>query len=206
MRIAIIGSTSGTGLRAVHAALDAGHTVSAFARTPSKLGDLEGRVEVHKGDVLTSTDALDACVRDADGVIVSLSSGTLGHQTIREEGTRRVIEAMGRVGARRLVIVSSLGAGDSGTLAMLGPAGLFFSKTIIRQPIADHDRQEATVRDSGLDWTIARPGGLTDDPAKGSWRIDGEGAARIPRADVAGAVLSWVENGEHISEAVPLKT
>jgi kynurenine 3-monooxygenase len=205
MRIAIIGSTSGTGLRAVEAALDAGHTVSAFARTPSKLGDLEARVEVHQGDVLTSADALDACVKGADGVIVSLSAGALGHQTIREEGTKRVMEAMERVGARRIVIVSSLGAGDSGTLAMLGAAGLTFVKTVIRQPIADHDRQEAAVRATGLDWTIARPGGLTDEPGTGSWRTDGEGAGRIPRADVAAAILSWIEEGEHIGEALPLK-
>ena len=147
MRIAVIGSTSGTGLQVVEAALERGDVVSAFARTPSKLGDLEPRVEVHQGDVLSSADALDACVRGADGVVVSLSSGTLGKQTIREEGTRRVIESMQREGATRLVIVSSLGAGDSATLDLLGVAGLTFVKTVIRQPVADHTRQEAAVRD-----------------------------------------------------------
>jgi uncharacterized protein YbjT (DUF2867 family) len=35
---------------------------------------------------------------------------------------------------------------------------------ILKQALADHGMQEALLVDSGLDWTVLRPGGLTNEP------------------------------------------
>ncbi len=203
MRIAIMGATGGTGMALVREALERGHDVAAWARTPSKLGEVQARVTVHQGDVLQ--DDLEGWIQGADAVIVSLGGSSLGKQTIREDGTARIIEAMKAAAVERLIIVSSLGAGDSKTRALLGVAGLFFVHTMIRRPIADHTRQEALVQGSGLSWTIARPGGLTDAPKSRRYRTDGGGEARVPRADVAEAIVSWAEEGAFVGEAIPLK-
>ncbi len=58
----------------------------------------------------------------------------------------------------------------------------------------DKDRQEALVRGSELDWTIVRPGFLTDGAERGSYEVfeslDGVKARKISRADVARFLLT----------------
>ena len=107
------------------------------------------------------------------------------------QGTQVIVDAMKRLGQpKRIVIVSSMGVGESKdqvsfTFKML-------MTTVLRKPMEDKERQEAVVKASGLDWTIVRPGGLTDSPATGSYKsgLDPEiGAGQVSRADVAAFVL-----------------
>ena len=117
MRIAIIGATGGTGLQVTKQALERDHDVSVLVRTPSKLGLLtkNNSLHVHEGDILTADEPLRAALEGADAVVVSLGGSSLGTQSIRAEGTQRVLEAMATAGGDRIVVRSSLGAGDSKT-------------------------------------------------------------------------------------------
>lgn len=71
----------------------------------------------------------------------------------------------------------------------------------------DKTRQENLVRESGLDWTLVRPGALTNGHAKGSkavhvlTNLSGVHAGFISRADVAAFCLSEVTDGRYRKQA-----
>jgi hypothetical protein len=71
---------------------------------------------------------------------------------------------------KRLIVVTGLGAGDS-----RGHGGLIYDAIVfpllLKRVYDDKDVQEWIVRSSGLDWTIVRPGLLTDRPATGHYRV-----------------------------------
>lgn len=204
MKVLIFGSTGGTGRELVTQALDAGYEVTAFARNPAKLDDL-AQENLHKlrGDVLDSA-AVESAVSGHDAVLCSIGAGA-GRTTLREDGTRAIVRAMEKAGVRRLICQSSMGIGDSRT--NLG----FLTKYVIvpvflRHAFADHERQEAVVRESDLDWTIVRPPHLKGGPRTGSYRhgfssTDTAIEGKISRADVADFMLSQLMDDAYIRKA-----
>jgi nucleoside-diphosphate-sugar epimerase len=127
-----------------------------------------------------------------DGVIVALGGKTSDvGETMLTEGTGNVIKAMKSNGVKRLAVVTSIGTGDSENQAP------FFFKvlmwTAMKKIFLDKNAQEDTVKMSGLDWCIVRPGGLTVDAPTGIINvIEGE-AGSIARADVAQFCLDAIE-------------
>ena len=201
MKLLIFGSTGGTGRELLKQALDQGHQVIAFVRDPSKLSDTESaNLRVIRGDVLDSA-AVERAVAGQEAVLSTIGAGA-ARSTIREDGTRNIVEAMEKAGVQRLVCQSSLGVGDS--RANLG----FFTKYIIvsvflRHAFADHERQEAVVKRSSLDWTIVRPPHLKDGPRTGAYRhgfptTDRRVKGKISRADVADFMLKQLTDDGYL--------
>ena len=160
MKLLVFGSTGGTGRELVAQALDQGHSVSAYARDPAKIKDLQhSSLKVVRGDVL-DLPAVEDAVAGQEAIFSTIGAGA-GRTTLRQEGTRNIVEAMQRKGVKRLISLSSLGVGES-------RANLpFFTRYIVvgvflRHAFADHESQEAVVRESSLDWTIVRPPHLKD--------------------------------------------
>lgn len=125
------------------------------------------------------------------------------HQRARV--TRTVVEAMRIAGVRRIVVQSSLGAGDSGS--QLPGVLRLLTRVVLAKPLADHDQQERAVMESGLDWTIVRPAGLSDNAAQGRWRAlevtdSGRLGGTIPRADLAACLLDVLGDGSTVGKAV----
>ncbi len=187
MHIALFGATGGTGRQVLAQALEQGHTLAALARDPAKLDPGDG-LTIVGGDVLDPA-AVAECVQGADAVICVL--GSHGKQGLIEvPGTERILAAMHEAGVRRLVVVSSLGVGDSRAQI----PWLFRSiMDLTLKPILEAKaEQEQLVQASGLDWIIVRPGGLKDGPRTGAYRFGVDPnlkSARINRADVADFVL-----------------
>lgn len=204
MKITVVGGNSGTGAQVVRIAAEAGHEVTSLSRRGGAVTD---GVRSLVGDALDA-DVTRRAVAGADAVVVTVggSSGTDRHRTAV---TRSVIAAMGDAGVRRLVVHSSLGVGDSMDL-IAGPARLFV-KAVLGRALADHAEQEAAVAASGLDWTVVRPGGLTDGPATGVY-VAQEGAerrpmkSRIARADVAAYIVGVLDDPASHGRAVALGT
>ena len=203
MRLVVFGSTGGTGRELLARALERGHEVVAYARDPTKLNDLKhARLEVIRGDVLDSV-GVESAVVGKQAVLCTIGAGAK-RTTLREEGTRNIVEAMVRAGVKRLICQSSLGVGDS--RANLS----FFTKHIIvsvflRHAFADHERQEAVVKQSPLDWTIVRPPHLTVGPRTGTYRhgfpvTDKHISAKISRADVADFMLKQLTDNMYIRQ------
>jgi putative NADH-flavin reductase len=201
MRLLIFGATGGTGRELVEQALDQGHQVAAFARNPAKIDDIQNaNLEVVRGDVLDET-VVEGAVA-GQGVVLSTIGASAGRSTLREDGTRNIVKAMAKTGVRRLISLSSLGVGDSrGNLT-------FFTKHIVvdvflRHAFADHERQEAVVRQSSLDWIIVRPPHLKDGPRTGVYRhgfptTDTTIRGVISRADVADFMLGQLTDDTYL--------
>jgi len=203
--IAVIGASGLTASECVYQALQNGDSVVGLTRNPSNLIIPQGSGGAKAGQSLTDpnltliggdvTNPSDVSklfdAGEIDGVIVALGGKTseVG-DTMLTAGTTNVINAMKEKGISRLSVVTSIGAGDSENQAP------FFFKilmmTAMKKIFVDKNNQEKAVMESGLDYCIVRPGGLTVDPPTGVINvIDGE-AGSIARADVAQFCLDSV--------------
>ena len=198
MKIAIIGGSKGTGAQLAELARTAGHDVTVLSRS----GKAPAGVTVLTGDA-TDPAAAGRAVAGADAVVVTVG-GAKGVPNQRAAVTRAVIRAMQENGVDRLVVQSSLGAGDSGSQM---PAPLrAIMKMALAKALADHNKQEAAVKDSGLAWTIVRPTGLTDKEPAGTWKaLETTDAGRlggsIPRRDLAAFMLETLTDGSTVGKA-----
>jgi putative NADH-flavin reductase len=200
MRIFVIGATGATGKQIV-APVAQGHDITAIVRNPSKFEMQHKSLHVVKGDMLNRT-SLDA-VQQQDAVISSLGTKKISLEpvTLLSEGTKNLVQAMEQHGVKRLICITGLGAGDS-----KGHGGFLYDKLILplllQRIYDDKNRQEAEIRQSKLNWTIVRPGILTDAPAKGAYRVmtdlTGMTAAKISRSDVADFVLGQLTDDRYL--------
>ena len=127
----------------------------------------------------------------ADAVVFAAGAGA-GSGVPRKDSVDRaasvlMTDAAERAGVRRFVQISSMGAGQpprSGT-------GEVWAAYITAKTAA-----EADLRARDLDWTILRPGGLTDAPATGRIRLASPPvpAGTVPRADVAAVIAALLDN------------
>jgi len=207
MKVVIFGASKGIGLATVRRALEAGYEVRAFARSASSIPDEHPNLEKMDGDALDPA-VVRAAIGPDDVVIqtlgVSLSPrNVISPITLFSKATRVLVDAMNAVGAKRLICVTGFGAGDS------AGRGSFFYQAFGRQGLLkraydDKDVQEWIIRRSGLDWTIARPGILTDGPHTGSYQVltDPEEwrLGKIARANVADFVVEQVASDQYIGE------
>ncbi|MGB7983252.1 MAG: NAD(P)H-binding protein, partial [Candidatus Nanopelagicales bacterium] len=200
MRVTVFGATGGTGHEVLAQALAAGHEGSVLVRDPAKLGAQDPRVRVEVGDA-RDPDAVARAVAGGQGAISCVGGSGLGRSTLVTECVQTIVRAL-PTGAR-LLTVSTVGAGDSGSqmpLPVRATIGL-----LLRNAIADHDGAELAVMGSDLDWTIARCVGLTDEPARGEAHVTTSGrvgGSRIPRADVAAWLVAGLADPTYSRRAV----
>lgn len=214
MKITVLGSTGGTGRAVTKALLAAGHDVTALARNPGRLPD-NSNMTVMAGDAMNFGD-VEAAVQGADAIIVSLGNSQnpfamlfgaarTTPADICEVGTRHVIDAMNMSGARRLVVVSAFGVGE--TWALPSIMAKFFFKVLLREHMADKEKQDILVKASGLDWTLVQPVALTDGEATGQWFASADGQVRkseITRADLAAFIAAETVDPGNLKRTVSL--
>jgi len=206
MKILIIGATGGTGKELVKQALERNFDVTAFVRNPDKLKIKNDRLKVLQGNVL-NPESLYSAVTGQDAVLCAL-----GHKrwfypnNILSQGTKNIIEAMEKNNIRRFICETALGVGNS-----FGKLGLYY--TLFTIPFIlpfyfwDKGRQEKIIRSSSLDWTIVRPGMLTNGTKKGKYK-HGEKvgnflwSVRISRADTADFMLNQITDNSYLRKAV----
>lgn len=202
MKILVIGASRGIGLETVKAALAAGHTVRAFARSATAIEIEDPKLERFVGDALDAGSILRAL--DGMDAVVQVLGLTMGPSfvtgtTLFSSATRVLVDAMTENRPKRLVVVTGLGAGDS--RQSLGLYAIPFM-LILKRVYDDKDVQERMVRASTLDWTILRPGILQDGPATGRVRVLADPKDWRPgpvrRADVAQAILAELTQPQHV--------
>lgn len=202
MHVAVFGATGGTGRQVVQQALAAGHRVTALVRNPDRLGIRHDDLTVVVGDVLDA-DKVTQTLAGADAVVISLGNTANNPDYIVSQGTQVIVDAMKRLGRpKRIVVVSSLGVGESKDQVPF--AFKMLMKTVLKKPMEDKERQEAIIKGSGLDWTIVRPGGLTDGPATGRYKAGLDPkivAGQVSRADVAAFVLQQLTDDIYLRKA-----
>ena len=153
-----------------------GHAVFGLIRNPDQEDDLHATdVEPVVCDLEAGAD-VGAAVSGADAVVFAAGAGPGSSaerkRTMDFEGAVKLIEAAKAEGIRRYLMVSSMGAGR--------PAAARRGRRLRRVP-AGQGRRRPGAAASGLEFTIVRPGGLTDDPPP-AWSSS---ATPRPRPDPA---------------------
>ncbi len=186
MRIVIAGGHGKIALLLSRLLRDAGHEPVGIIRNPEHVSDVrEAGAEPLVLDLERSTaEDLAAHLAGADAVVFAAGagpgSGAARKLTVDLGGAVKLIEAAQRSGVRRYVMVSAINADD------FDPD----SEDVMQVYLRAKSEADRALRDSGLDWTIVRPGGLTDDDPTDRVKVaERTGRGPIPRADVA-AVLS----------------
>jgi uncharacterized protein YbjT (DUF2867 family) len=180
MEVVIAGGHGKIALHLERLLADSGHRVRALIRQRDHDSDVrEAGAEPVLCDLEREED-IARCVRGADAVVFAAGagpgSGPERKRTVDLGGALKLLAAARQVGARRYVMVSAIGADD--------PSAGSESMRPYLEAKAEADRRLA---ESGLDWTIVRPGGLTDAPGTGRVLVSGDMSVRgsVPREDVA---------------------
>lgn len=196
MDVAIAGGHGKIGMMVGRMLAEGGGTARGLIRKSEQAGDLSAAgIEPVLCD-LEGDDDVAAAIRGADAVVFAAGagggSGAERKWTVDYGGVVKLIEAAEAEGIRRYVIVSSIGAGNP-------PAegGDVFGEYLRAKAKADRELEA-----SGLDYTIVRPGSLSDDPPTGSVEIGTElKLSEIPRADVAALIVASLETDSTIGKA-----
>ena len=205
MRVLIIGASKGIGLETTRQALEAGYDVRALARSPAAISLSFPKLESVRGDALNHQD-VEAALAGVDAVIVTLGVG-LGDLFrpvhLFSAATRVLIAAMKTQAVNRLICVTGFGAGDS--RASIGCLQRVPFLIIFGHAYDDKSRQEQLIKESALDWTIARPGVLTNGPRTGRYQVLREPSkwrnGIISRSDVAEFLVRQIEDPTYVHEA-----
>lgn len=205
-RVLIIGASKGIGLETMHQALEAGHWVRALSRSVAASGLSNSNLEKIRGDALDRRD-IAAALHGIDVVIQALGVSSLGDLfrpvSLFSEATRLLVSAMEGQAVKRLISVTGFGAGDS--RASIGCLQRLPFLMVFGRAYADKSVQEQLINESSLDWTIARPGVLTNGRRTGRYRILDEPSAWrngiISRADVADFLVRQIEGRTYLHKA-----
>ena len=203
--ILIIGASQGIGLETTRQAAEARHEVRALARSATSINLSNSKLEKVRGDALNSED-VEAALNGVGVVIQTLGIG-LGELfrpvNLFSEATRVLVAAMEAQGVKRLITVTGFGAGDSSaSISCLQrvPFQLVFGRAY-----EDKSLQERLIKQSSLDWTIARPGVLTNGPGTGRYKILTEPSqwrnGIIARADVAQFLVRQIDDQAYLRKA-----
>jgi nucleoside-diphosphate-sugar epimerase len=176
-----------------------GDTARGLIRNPDQESDLRAiGIEPVLCDLESESDVA-AAVRGADAVVFAAGagpgSGDARKKTVDLGGAVKLIEAAKAAGVSRYLIVSSMGAAKAPEDGSEGFGAYLQAK---------FEADEA-VRASGLDFTIVRPGGLTDDPGTGLVAVaEHLDRGQIPRADVAAVLLACLDTAATIGRSFDL--
>jgi uncharacterized protein YbjT (DUF2867 family) len=187
MLVAIAGGHGQIALRLARLLADRGDRVRSLIRNPDHADDVRaagGEPVVCDLEHASEEEVADA-IGGADAVVFAAGagpgSGSERKRTMDHGGAAKLIAAAKRAGIARYVMVSSMGANPD------APGDDTFSVYLQAKGKADED-----LRNSGLDYTIIKPGGLTNDPGTGRVNLaESVDRGQVPRDDVA-AVLAAV--------------
>jgi putative NADH-flavin reductase len=168
MRLLVFGASGKTGHELVRQAIDGGHTVTAFVRTPEKLKITGPSVRVVRGNVADSA-TVSGAIPGHDAVVSALGVSTpLKHDADVISGIQNIIGAMEEHGIGRLIYLSFIGVRES--RAAVGFVLRYIAPIPLRHEIADHEMKESMITSSRLAWTIVRAPKLMNGPATGRYR------------------------------------
>lgn len=202
MRVLVAGAHGKTARRLVRALVGNGHEVRGLVRKEDQLADVEAdgaepvlvdlendEVDGRVGEAVAGCDAVVFAAGAGPG------SGEARKETMDYGGAARLIEAAEKNGAGRYLMLSSIGAGDPEA----GPEAM-------RPYLRAKAKADGRLRESGLEWTIIRPGSLTDEEGTGTVEAAESLGRRgeISREDVAVAFALSLESPNTVGKTFEL--
>jgi len=206
MKVVIFGANGKTGLLLVEQALAKGYQVVAYVRRPESIMIENPKLKIVVGNLNEPLKMKDT-ISGADACISALGGGSLTKHSIEIiNGIKNIISIMEITNVHRLIYLSSLGANESRYL-IPQPLRFILTNFLLRVTLADHNNNENNIRKSRLQWTIVRPGGLTNGQLTGDLRHGAEnskikGSTSISRANVASFMIQQLTNTSYHQRAV----
>ena len=200
MKLIVFGATGGVGQHFVRMAIDAGHEVTAFVRTPEKLQTKEG-VHIIQGDAFDAAAVANAIVGHEAVVSCLGSSSGMKKSNELEKMGKNIADGMEAAGVKRLVYCASAGVDRE----IPGLTGKMVMK-LLANPLKDHRAALDYYKTKPIIYTIARPMGLKDDPLSTDYAESFDSvppkASSIPRASVAHFMVKALSDAKYENTSV----
>lgn len=186
MHVVIAGGHGQIALLLERALADHGDRAVGLVRNPDHVADLEAAGAEAVVVDLENTDAatLAGHLKDADAVVFAAGggpgSGAARKETVDKGAAILLADAAEQAGVRRYVMVSAMGTDQADPTS-----DDVFQVYLRAKRAADDD-----VRSRDLDWTVVKPGRLTDEPATGRIAVGDLDAGEVTRADVAATLAA----------------
>ena len=206
MKIVIFGASGKTGSLLVNEALTSGHVVIAYVRKPESIKSEHPNLKVVAG-YLNEKEKLKSVISGSDACISTLGGASLvKHSPEIIEGIDNIVSIMEEEKVMRFIYLSSFGAGDSRKY-MPQPIRFIIADIMLLVPLADHNTNESRITKSQLNWTIVRPGGLTNGAKTENLKHGCEMTKikvnfSISRSNVAAFLLNQVTGNEYVNKSV----
>jgi nucleoside-diphosphate-sugar epimerase len=191
MRIVIAGGHGQIALILERLLSERGDSVAGFIRNPAQVGDQQaaGATALIADLEKASVDEVAAQLGGADAVVFAAGagpgSGAARKETVDRDAAILLADAAQAAGVRRYVMVSAMAADPEATAD-----DEVFQIYLRAKGMADEAIRERT----SLDWTIVRPGGLTNDAPTGRvTAAESTGRGSIPRAEVAAVLVAVLD-------------
>ena len=195
------GASGRTGRHIIDQALESGLEVTAFVRTPEKLGVKNANLTVFQGDVMNA-EKVEQAIASQDAVLSTLGPTRPPVPGMMETVAINIVAAMEKYGIKRLI--STTGGGvhapqDQPKLFDHIMKGLLI--LMAGSVLKDSEANVNIIRTSNLDWTIVRFPRLIDGERTGNYRvgyIGKDSGSQISRADGADFILKELERCEYL--------
>jgi nucleoside-diphosphate-sugar epimerase len=198
MRIVIAGAHGQIARRLGRLLSGRGDAVVGIVRNPGHVADLEadGVQPVVLDLESASVDDVAAVVGDADAVVFAAGagpgSGVARKDTVDRAAAVLLADAAERAGVGRYLLVSSMGVDRVAGGASPGDLDEVFTAYLRAKLAAEED----LLARPGLQTTVLRPGGLTDEPGTGRVTLDRHvEPGSVPRDDVAAVLVALLDAG-----------
>jgi putative NADH-flavin reductase len=218
MKIALFGASGATGKLLTQRCLAAGYEVTSLFRS-APLVHVPGvqqnpKLRIIRGSAFDLA-AVRQTIEGVDVVLSALGAKSLKKEDVLERAVPQIIAAMQQTSTqpkpvRRIIVLGSAGALP--TSLDKQPAWRrwivrnIVYNTFLKWPVASQISQWNNLSHSGLDWTMVMPPMLTNTPAHGHYRIDGDAlppnGSRISREDVADFMMQQIDSPQWIRKGV----
>jgi uncharacterized protein YbjT (DUF2867 family) len=200
MRVVIAGGHGKIALRLERLLAARGDEVIGIIRNPVQAADLAQQgatalvLDLEKADV----DTLARELAGADAAVFAAGagpgSGAARKDTVDRAAAELLVAAAETAGVRRYLLISSMGASDA------PPAG---TDEVFAAYLRAKAASENALRESDLDWTILRPGRLTDEPGTGMVRLARTvRRGSVSRDDVAAVLVALLDEPRAIGQTL----
>lgn len=213
MKILLLGATGRTGIQIIEEAIKRGHRISAIARDPDKLKDYD--IEITQGTPY-NYETVEKAITGCEAVINTLNvSRKLDNpwaplrapKDMISKSASNTIKAMEKVGIKRFIALSTIGAGRSWKKTPI-ILKLIVSFSNLKHAFLDHGKQEEILENSAIDYTICRAPMLSNKTNETGAIATVEGVKPadmyLSRNSAAEFFLRIIEKKEHIRETISL--
>lgn len=192
--VVVAGATGRTGRLIVKELLAWNYTVRAIVRSPVSSSIFEDdRIEMVARD-LTSVESLEKALEGAKYLISAIGSkkpfSKKENNLVDNIGNQNLAKAALRKGIEHMVVISSIGVGNS--RQAIG----FFFRLLMTPVLRMKEKSEEFIKNCGISYTIIRPGGLSDNELPGK-TVFGEGgkiSGSVSRKEIAKVCVEALKN------------